>query len=54
MKTTINIDEVLFNRIKKHLEITGETQTEFFTKSFVNQLESEGDFEIRDEVEGRN
>lgn len=53
MKTTINIVDTLAERVKQHLEETGETQTDFIIRALVNQLEAEGDFDIRDEIKGR-
>lgn len=53
MKTTINIVDTLAERVKQHLEETGETQTDFIVRALVNQLEAEGDFDIRDEIKGR-
>lgn len=53
MKTTINIVDVLAERVKQHLEATGETQTDFIVRALVNQLEAEGDFDIRDEIKER-
>lgn len=52
MKTTININNVLAERVRQHLEETKETQTDFFTRAILNQLEADGDFEIRDEIGG--
>ena len=34
-----------------HVRKNGETQQEFITRALVNQLEKEGDFEIRQIVE---
>lgn len=53
LKTTINIVDALAERVKQHLEETGETQTNFIVRALVNQLEAEGDFDIRDEIKER-
>lgn len=50
-RTTIMASEALIKRVTDHTSKTGETLTEFYNRAILNQLESEGDFEIRDLVE---
>lgn len=50
-KTTIVTRKILLDRVAKHLVETGETQTSFVTRALVNQLENEGDFTIRTDME---
>ena len=49
-KTTITImaDEKLMDLVPSHAKDRGENLTEFYTKAIVNQLENDGDFEVRD------
>lgn len=48
-RTTIMLDDILYKRVLDHLD--GESITEFTKRAFLNQLEKEGDFEIRDLME---
>jgi len=50
-RTTIMASETLINRVIKHTEETGEKLTDFYNRAILNQLENDGDFTIRDEVE---
>lgn len=50
-RTTIMASEILIDRVNKHTTKTGETLTDFYNRAILNQLEKDGDFEIRDEVE---
>ena len=50
-RSTIVVSEVLLNRASKHANENGETQNAFITRAILNQLEADGDFEIRDLVE---
>lgn len=50
-KTTIMADEVLIDRVESHTKSTKENLKDFYTRAIVNQLEKDGDFEIRDELE---
>lgn len=42
----------LMERVQTHVRKRGENLTEFYTRAIINQLEKDGDFEIRDLVEG--
>lgn len=56
-KTTITImaDEKLMDRVQSHAKSRGENLTEFYTRAIINQLENDGDFEVRDMVmEGKD
>ena len=50
-RTTIMADEVIMDRVSSHIKETGENLSDFFNRALLNQLERDGDFEIRDEVE---
>jgi len=46
------LDDKLYERILAHLKKDKtETMTEFTKRAFLNQLENDGDFEIRDILE---
>ena len=51
-KTTITImaDESLMERVQNHTKSRGENLTEFYTRAIVNQLENDGDYEVRDMI----
>lgn len=53
-KTTITImaDERLMERVQSHAKKNGENLTEFYTRAIINQLEKDGDFEVRDMIIG--
>lgn len=46
-RTTLVTYKVLLDKVALHTKHTGESLGDFFTKSLVNQLEKEGDIEIR-------
>lgn len=47
-RTTIVADDILIKRVAEFSESRGITMSEFFNRAILNQLEKEGDFEIRD------
>lgn len=47
-RTTIVASKTLLDRIGVHVARNGDNQTNFITRALVNQLEREGDLEIRD------
>ena len=51
VRTTIMASEKLMNRVADHCAKTGEKLGDFYNRAILNQLENDGDFEIRDEVE---
>lgn len=51
IKTTIMAEELLMKRVQDHCNERGESLTEFYTRAIINQLEKDGDYEIRDEYE---
>ena len=51
VRTTIMASEKLINRVADHCAKTGEKLGEFYNRAILNQLENDGDFDIRDEVE---
>lgn len=53
-KTTIVTNKTLLDRVGVHVRKNGDNQTEFFTRAIVNQLEREGDVEIRSMLEEEN
>ena len=46
-KTTIVTSKLLLDRMSIHVKKSGDNQTDFITRAIVNQLERDGDFEIR-------
>ena len=50
-RTTIVTNKTLLDRIGLHVARKGDYQTSFITRALVNQLEREGDLEIRDMLE---
>ena len=46
-KTTIVTSKTLLDRLGVHVRKNGDNQTDFITRAIVNQLEKEGDFDIR-------
>ena len=50
-RTTIMASEKLMNRVAVHCAKTGEKLGDFYNRAILNQLENDGDFDIRDEVE---
>ena len=53
-KTTIVTSKTLLDRVGIHVKKNGDNQTDFITRALVNQLEREGDFEIRALLEAEN
>lgn len=53
-RTTIMANKTLIDRVSSHVSKNGETLTDFYNRAILNQLENEGDFEIRDIVEEEN
>lgn len=51
VRTTIMASEKLMNRVAEHTAKTGEKLGDFYNRAILNQLENDGDFDIRDEVE---
>lgn len=47
-KTTIMADETLMNRVSEHAKNRGESLTDFYTRAIINQLEKDGDYDVRD------
>lgn len=43
--------EILMSRVAKRVKETGENLTDFYNRAILNQLENDGDFEIRDILE---
>lgn len=50
-RTTIMMSDVLQKRVSEHVERKGGKLQDFYNSAILNQLEREGDFEIRDLVE---
>lgn len=50
-KTTIITEELIMKRVAEHCLNRGETLAEFYTRAIINQLENDGDYEIRDKYE---
>ena len=50
-RTTIMASKTLIKRVADHVDKRGEYLVDFYTRAIINQLESEGDWGIRDEVE---
>ena len=50
-KTTIVTSSILLERVGVHVKKNGDNQTDFITRALVNQLEREGDVEIRSMME---
>ena len=50
-RTTIMASEALMNRVLTHTSNSGEKLTDFYNRAILNQLENDGDWTIRDEVE---
>lgn len=46
-KTTIVTSKLLLDRMGVHVKKNSDNQTDFITRAILNQLEREGDFEIR-------
>lgn len=50
-KTTIVTHSFLLDRMGVHVKKNRDNQTDFLTRAIVNQMEREGDFSIRLEME---
>lgn len=50
-RTTIMASSVLMERVATHIKSRGENLGDFYSRAILNQLENDGDFEIRDLVE---
>ncbi len=50
-KTTVVASKLLMDTISTHVRKNGDNLTSFFTRALVNQLEREGNFTIRAELE---
>lgn len=50
-KTTIVTSRLLLERVGVHVKKNGDNQTDFITRALINQLEREGDCEIRSMME---
>ena len=50
-RTTIMASSILMERVDKHTKDTGESLGDFYNRAILNQLENDGDFEIRDLIE---
>ncbi len=48
IKVNVLADEQLLEIVHSHTENRDETLTEFYTRAIINQLENDGDFEVRD------
>ena len=47
-RTTIMASETLMNRVADHCAKSGEKLGDFYNRAILNQLENDGDYEIRD------
>ena len=47
-RTTIMMSDVLMERVQKNVKQSGENLTDFYNRAILNQLENDGDYEIRD------
>jgi hypothetical protein len=50
-RTTIFVPDILKDRIDSHVKGRDESLTDFYTRAIVNQMENDGDFEVRDLME---
>ena len=50
-RTTIVTTDTLMERVSNHTKETGETIANFISRALLNQLEKDGDYEIRDLIE---
>lgn len=46
-RTTVDINKTLLDRVRTHVTSNGEGMNDFVTRALLNQLEREGDLEIR-------
>lgn len=49
-RTSIIVPDILLERLSSKCRADGCTQNEFFTRAILNQLEREGDFNVRLEM----
>ena len=42
------MSDVLAERVQSHVKSSGENLTDFYNRAILNQLENDGDYEIRD------
>lgn len=47
-RTTVCMSEVLLSRVIQHTKENGEKLSDFYNRAVLNQLENDGDFEVRD------
>lgn len=47
-RTTIMMSSVLAERVQAHVKQSGENLTDFYNRAILNQLENDGDYEVRD------
>lgn len=50
-RTTIVASKTLMDRVAQHTAKSGDKLTDFYNRAILNQLEKEGDFDIRDTIE---
>ena len=50
-KTTIVASKLLLDRMGVHVKKNRDNQTDFLTRAIINQMEREGDIDIRYEME---
>lgn len=53
-RTTVCMDEILSERVNAHVRERGEKLMDFYNRAILNQLENDGDFEVRDLLEKEN
>ena len=51
VRTTIITLSCLADRVAQHCKNRGENLSDFYNRAVLNQLENDGDFEVRDIVE---
>ena len=51
VRTTIVTMSCIAERVAQHCKNRGESLSDFYNRALINQLENDGDFEIRDIVE---
>ena len=47
-RTTVCMSEILLSRVVQHTKENGEKLSDFYNRAVLNQLENDGDFEVRD------
>ena len=53
-RVTIMMNPAVAERVQQHTRNRGESLTDFYNRAIVNQLENDGDYEIRDIMEEGN